>query len=120
MGGILLARVAEDVDGPLGVVDDPWDVETQVLLSESVDAGDFVIGQLDLDKVLDDTRGSDGLGDHTVTAHLGPSQTKRFAVSTMTYNSWYRGLGLTQPEQESPPYRDASMRRQQRPSPPDG
>ena len=66
---------AENVDRPKRVVDDTGNVEALVLLSESIDLGDFVLGELDIDEVLSDTRRGNGLGDDAVAAFLGPGET---------------------------------------------
>lgn len=74
--GILLHRGIEDVDGPAGGLVTGGDIVTLLLLCERVDEGDLIGSQLDVDKVLLDTGGVDGLGDDAVAADLGPGETE--------------------------------------------
>jgi hypothetical protein len=72
---VLLLRLAEDVDGPSGLVGDIGNVEAPGLsLADSLNLLDVFLGELNLLKVLLDARRGDRLGDHAVAANLGPGK----------------------------------------------
>lgn len=74
---ILLLRGIEDVNGPPGRLVTGRDIVALRVLCERVDQGDLLRGQLDVDKVLLDAGGVDGLGDDAVAADLRPGKTEK-------------------------------------------
>lgn len=72
MSGRLLVLLAEDVNVPAGLVGHVRGVVAAAVLAELGDLGNLLAGELDLLEVLDNARGSDGLGDDRVAADLGP------------------------------------------------
>lgn len=72
VSGRLLVLLAEDVNVPAGLVGHVRGVVAAAVLAELGDLGNLLAGELDLLEVLDNARGSDGLGDDRVAADLGP------------------------------------------------
>lgn len=75
MGSILLLGLAEDVDGPSGLVGSVRDVVTTTLLGTNLlNLLKVLLGQLNLLEVVADARSSDGLGDDRVATDLCPGE----------------------------------------------
>lgn len=75
MGGLLLLRLIEDVDGPAGLVGSVGDVVATTLLAANLlNLLKVLLGQLNLLEVVADAGCSDRLGDDRVTADLCPGE----------------------------------------------
>ena len=93
MGGLLLLRLVEDVDGPPGLVGNVWDVEAaRLVLANLLNLLEVLLGKLDLLEVVTDTAGGDGLGNDGVTANLGPGKDDLSRGSTDAVGDLLDGL----------------------------
>ena len=95
VGSLLLLRLAEDVDGPSGLVGSVRDVVTTTLLSTNLlNLLKVLLGQLNLLEVVADTGCSDGLGDDRVATDLCPGEDDLCGRGVETLGNLLDGLVL--------------------------
>ena len=88
MASRLLLGLIEDVDVPARLVGSVRSVVALAVLTESADLGDLLGSELDLLEVVTNTRGSDRLGDNTVSTNLGPGEARNILARLDQMKHW--------------------------------